>query len=115
MEKSVRAGRGINEDEIPPPVLVKGVGGGGGGGGSGGNTTPAAMSPAEDGTSPPVPKHATTLPASIPHDVAFEDGERSAPQPQPRVSPVKQVGHGLSTVTSHSQENYSERLPSSYQ
>ncbi|KAK4297629.1 hypothetical protein Pmani_029971 [Petrolisthes manimaculis] len=85
MEKSVRAGRGINEDEIPPMVVVRG-----GGGGSGGSNTPAALSPSEDSTPPPVPRHAPApAPTSIPHDVVFEERERR-PQPQPRISPVKQ-------------------------
>ncbi|KAK3861655.1 hypothetical protein Pcinc_032404, partial [Petrolisthes cinctipes] len=94
MEKSVRAGRGIDEDEIPPMVVVRG----GGGGGSGGSNTPAALSPSDDSTPPPVPRHATA-PTSIPHDVVFEERERrpQPPQPQPRVSPVKQQDNSAGT------------------
>ncbi|XP_063849873.1 coiled-coil and C2 domain-containing protein 1-like isoform X3 [Scylla paramamosain] len=84
MQKSVKAGKPINEDEIPPPVVVRG------GDRTPRDATPAAPQPTEDNP-PSVPPHSKGVaPASIPHSVAFSEQSRTSPQPQPNPSSQKE-------------------------
>lgn len=80
MQKNVKAGNAINEDGIPPPVLVR----------QGERTprdeprsqssTPAVPSPAEESS----PSHKNMTPASLPQSLAFR--EQDPPVPEPRVT-----------------------------
>ncbi|XP_045616529.2 coiled-coil and C2 domain-containing protein 1-like [Procambarus clarkii] len=88
MQKSVKAGRSINEDEIPPAVVVKMSSGGSTGGSANTSSTssPAALSPLED--------HAPqreSLPATLPHSVVFQEQDKPPPQPVPRSSLNRQA------------------------
>lgn len=76
MQKSAKAGKPINEDEIPPPVVVRG------GDRTPRDTAPAAPQPSD--TPPSVPAHSKGVaPTSIPHSVAFSEHSRASPQPHP--------------------------------
>ncbi|KAG7167864.1 Coiled-coil and C2 domain-containing protein 1-like [Homarus americanus] len=88
MQKAVKAGHPIEEDEIPPAVVVKLSGGSKGGSADTTSTSsPAALSPSEERPGP-VTTHSNPLgpPASIPHEVVFQDTGKPRPQPPPRSS-----------------------------
>ncbi|KAK8730359.1 hypothetical protein OTU49_007979 [Cherax quadricarinatus] len=86
MQKAVKAGRPIEETEIPPAVVIKMSGGSTGGSANTSSTaSPAASSPLDECGPPP----RETLPASIPHDVVFQDQSKPRPEPAPRSNPEK--------------------------
>lgn len=85
MQKSVKAGNAINEDDIPPPVLVRGVERSHRDEPQSQSSTPAAPSPSEDRS----PSHKAGVPASIPQNLAF--GEQNEPVPEPRANAKKEA------------------------
>ncbi|XP_068217954.1 coiled-coil and C2 domain-containing protein 1-like [Palaemon carinicauda] len=87
MEKSAKAGRPINEEDIPPAVVVKSFGRGSGSSSAGAPPTEDSMPP------PPVPPHIrdpSVSPSSILHDVAFQDPDAIPSEVAPRLPPKKQ-------------------------
>ncbi|XP_045138932.1 coiled-coil and C2 domain-containing protein 1-like [Portunus trituberculatus] len=90
MQKNAKAGKPINEDEIPPPVVVRGVDR------TPRDATPAAPQPVEDAL-PAAPVHNKGVaPVSIPHSVAFSEQSRVSPQPQPSSQKEPQDPHTAS-------------------
>lgn len=94
MQKTVKAGRPINEDDIPPNIVIRSSGGSTGGSSETSSTSSAAFSPSEDQAPPPVPPHSQSpsVPhTTIPHDVVFHGYGKPTSQAAQRSDPEKQV------------------------
>ncbi|XP_037775377.1 coiled-coil and C2 domain-containing protein 1-like isoform X1 [Penaeus monodon] len=90
MQRAVKAGQTINEEDIPPVVVVKHSAKSGGSGTPTSTPSPATTSPTEDAAPPPVPPHNRNSSASLVHEVAFHDPRYPSPRSSTRTSPVKQ-------------------------
>ncbi|XP_071535214.1 coiled-coil and C2 domain-containing protein 1-like isoform X1 [Panulirus ornatus] len=105
MQKTVKAGRPINEDEIPPHIVVRASGGNTGGSSDTSSTSsPAVLTPSEDQSPPPVPPHtrSPSIPhTTISHDVVFHGDDKPAPQAAQRSDPGKQHPLGPSVQQSN--------------
>lgn len=87
MEKAAKAGRPVNEDDIPPAVLVKSSG-------KGSDSSSAGVPSSEDSLPPPpLPPHIrdpSATPSSILHDAAFQDQDGPPVNVTPRLPPRPQ-------------------------
>lgn len=87
MQRTVKAGQTINEEDIPPVVVVKHSAKSGDSGTPASTPSPAATSPTEDAAPPPVPPHNRNSSASLVHeDSSSSTTNRPAPPP-PRTAP----------------------------
>ncbi|KAK7067045.1 Coiled-coil and C2 domain-containing protein 1A [Halocaridina rubra] len=98
LANALNAGKTINEEDIPPAVVVKGSGQTSGGASPAEENNPPPPEPSQSNDSPstaraPVPPHVrdpTIPPSAILHDTAFQDPSVKVPQDLPRATPIRQ-------------------------
>ncbi|XP_047479024.1 coiled-coil and C2 domain-containing protein 1-like isoform X2 [Penaeus chinensis] len=87
MQRAVKAGQTINEEDIPPVVVVKHCAKSGGSGTPTSTPSPAATSPTEDAAPPPVPPHNRNSSASLVHEDSSSNTTNRPAPPPPRTTP----------------------------